>query len=234
MNGILSLLWAPGSLCHLHQVCPAPPWGQDHRYWSLWSTVAGSPRSDMTVVFSVCDIPKGVSQVLDPPLIVIVWIQLRLVGLNMLSKCLHLVHFGPKLSINKLQLAILENFPTAHTYKWLTMFCRAWGFTQLLDHLNYFLTYQLTVLGTWKAVTRPCFPAHAKIAMHRPSRQPKSFQKLPCYRCFCPLLRLLRCCIGTPSNVIMWIQLRLVGLTILSVSLLLHFLTWNGPKLGPK
>ena len=66
------------------------------------------------MLFGLCDGPKGVTEVLNP-LIVIVWIQLRLVGLRMLSMGLHLANFGPNLSIIKLQMAISEDLPAGHT-----------------------------------------------------------------------------------------------------------------------
>ena len=74
----------------------------------------GSPKPDLTVLFGLCDSPKYVTEVLNP-LIVIVWIQLRLVGLRMLSMGLHLAYLGPNLSILKLQMAISEDLPAGHT-----------------------------------------------------------------------------------------------------------------------
>ena len=76
--------------------------------------MGGSPKPDLMVLFGLWDSPKYVTEVLNP-LIVIVWIQLRLVGLRMLSMGLHLAHLGPNLSIIKLQMAISEDLPAGHT-----------------------------------------------------------------------------------------------------------------------
>ena len=63
--------------------------------------MGGSPKPDLMVLFGLCDSPKYITEVLNP-LIVIVWIQLRLVGLRMLSMGLHLAYLGSNLSILKL------------------------------------------------------------------------------------------------------------------------------------
>ena len=76
--------------------------------------MGGSPKPDLTVLFGLCDSPKYVTEVLNP-LIVIVWIQLRLVGLRMLSMGLNFAHLGSNLSIIKLQMAISEDLPAGHT-----------------------------------------------------------------------------------------------------------------------
>ena len=65
------------------------------------------------VSFGLSDGLKVVSSVHDP-LIAIVWIQVILVGLNMLSASQHLAHSDPNLSI--LQMAILEVLPAARTW----------------------------------------------------------------------------------------------------------------------
>ena len=66
------------------------------------------------MLFCLCVDPKGVTDVFNP-LIVIAWIQLRLVGLRMLSAGVHLAHSGPNVSIIKHQMAISEDFPAVHT-----------------------------------------------------------------------------------------------------------------------
>ena len=76
--------------------------------------MGGSPKPDLGVLFGLCDSPKYVTEVLNP-LIVIVWIQLRLVGLRILSMGLNLAHLGPNLSTIKLQMTISEDFPAGHT-----------------------------------------------------------------------------------------------------------------------
>ena len=76
--------------------------------------VAGSPKPDLTVLFGLCEGPKGVIEVLNSS-IVVAWIQLRLVGLRMLFAGLHPTRLGPNLSITKLQMTIVEDIPTAHT-----------------------------------------------------------------------------------------------------------------------
>ena len=76
--------------------------------------MGGSPKPDLMGLFGLWDSPKYVTEVLNP-LIVIVWIQLRLVGLRMLSMGLHLAHLGQNISIIKLQMAISEDLPAGHS-----------------------------------------------------------------------------------------------------------------------
>ena len=73
----------------------------------------GGPERDLTVLFGLCGAPRDVSQVLDTS-IFIVWIQLRVLGLRMLSAGLYLSLLHPNLFITRLQIAVSEELPTAH------------------------------------------------------------------------------------------------------------------------
>ena len=57
------------------------------------------------------------------PLIVIVWAQLRPVGLRMLSTGWHPAHSGPDLSTIELQMTILYDLQADYTCLWLAVFC---------------------------------------------------------------------------------------------------------------
>ena len=56
------------------------------------------PERGLTVLFGLCDAKRGVLQVLNPS-ILIVWTQLKVVGLGMLSAGQHLALLCPNLSI---------------------------------------------------------------------------------------------------------------------------------------
>ena len=73
----------------------------------------GGPERDLTVLFGLYGAPRDVSQVLNPS-IFIVWIQLRILGLRMLSAGLYISLLHPNLFITRLQMAVSEEFLTAH------------------------------------------------------------------------------------------------------------------------
>ena len=66
------------------------------------------------MLFGLCDGGRGASQMLTPP-IVIVWVQLRHVGLTMLSECLNLALSHPNLSVIRIQMAVSEELQVADT-----------------------------------------------------------------------------------------------------------------------
>ena len=67
---------------------------------------------DLTVLFGLCGTKRGVTQVVDPS-ILIEWTQLELVGLRMLSAGQHLALLRQNLSIIRPQIAVSEQLPTA-------------------------------------------------------------------------------------------------------------------------
>ena len=73
----------------------------------------GDPERDLTVLFGLCGAPRDVSQVLNPS-ILIVWIQVWVMDLRMLSAGLHLSLLHPNLFITRLPMAVSEELPTAH------------------------------------------------------------------------------------------------------------------------
>ena len=75
--------------------------------------MVGDPERDPTVLFGLCDAPRDVSQMLDTS-ILIVWIQLRVVGLRMLSTGLYLSLLHPNLFITRLQMVVSKELLTAH------------------------------------------------------------------------------------------------------------------------
>ena len=105
---------APSPYCELLVTCCTPAMSTLIHQGATIADPGQGAKPDLTVLFGWCDSPKYVTEVLNP-LIVIVWIQLRLVGLRMLSMGLHLAHLGPNLSIIKLQMAISEDLPAGHT-----------------------------------------------------------------------------------------------------------------------
>ena len=64
------------------------------------------------MLFGLYDSSRGVPQVINTS-ILIVWIQLRVVGLRMLSAGQHLAVFCPNLSLMRAQIAISEDLLTA-------------------------------------------------------------------------------------------------------------------------
>ena len=68
---------------------------------------------DLTVSFGLCGAHRDISQGLNPS-ILIVWIQLRVMGLRMLSTGLYLSLLHPNLFITRLQITVSEEFLTAH------------------------------------------------------------------------------------------------------------------------
>ena len=73
----------------------------------------GGPERDLMVLFGLSGAPRDIPQVLNPS-IVIVWIQLRVLGLRMLSAGLYLSLLHPNLFITRLQMAVSEELLTAH------------------------------------------------------------------------------------------------------------------------
>ena len=73
----------------------------------------GGPERDLTALFGFCGAPRDLPQVLNPS-IVIVWIQLRVMGLRMLSAGLYLSLLHPNLFIIRLQMAVSDELLTAH------------------------------------------------------------------------------------------------------------------------
>ena len=73
----------------------------------------GSPERDLTALFGLCGAPRDVPQVLNPS-IVIVWTQLRVLGLRMLSAGLYLSLLHPNLFITRLQMVVSKELLTAH------------------------------------------------------------------------------------------------------------------------
>ena len=69
----------------------------------------------------------GVPQVLNT-CVVIVLIQLRVLGLMMLSTGQHLADLRPNLSVTRPQIAILEDLLTARNRLWFALFCETLGF----------------------------------------------------------------------------------------------------------
>ena len=74
--------------------------------------MSDGPGRDLTVLFGLCDAGRGVPQVLNPS-IFIVWTQLKVMGLRMLSVGQHLALLGQYLSIIRPQIAVSEQLPTA-------------------------------------------------------------------------------------------------------------------------
>ena len=74
--------------------------------------MSDGPGRDLTVLFGLCDAGRGVPQVLNPS-ILIVWTQLKVMGLRMLSVGQHLAVLCPNLSIRRPQIAVSEELPTA-------------------------------------------------------------------------------------------------------------------------
>ena len=75
--------------------------------------MGGGPERDLAVLFGLYDAPRDVPQVLNP-FILIVWTQLKVIGLRMLSVGQHLALLCPNLSITRPQIAVSEELPTAH------------------------------------------------------------------------------------------------------------------------
>ena len=73
----------------------------------------GGPERDLMVLFGLSCAPRDIPQVLNPS-IVIIWIQLRVLGLRMLSAGLYLSLLHPNLFITRLQMAVSEELLTAH------------------------------------------------------------------------------------------------------------------------
>ena len=63
------------------------------------------------MLFGWCDTSRGVSQVLSTS-ILIVWTQLGVVSLRMLSVSQHFTGLRPNLSVTRSQKAISEDLPT--------------------------------------------------------------------------------------------------------------------------
>ena len=75
----------------------------------------GGHERDLTVLFGWCDIPKDISQVINTS-ILILWIQLRVVGLGMLAAGLYISLLLPNIPIIRLQIAISDGVLTAHNH----------------------------------------------------------------------------------------------------------------------
>ena len=73
----------------------------------------GGPERYLTVLFGLSGAPRDIPQVINPS-IVIVWIQLRVLGLRMLSAGLYLFLLHPNLFITRLQMAVSEELLPAH------------------------------------------------------------------------------------------------------------------------
>ena len=71
---------------------------QHSQRWSLWPPVSDGPERNLMMLFSLYDTRRGDPQVLNPS-IIIVWTQLKVVGLGMLSAGQHLALLRPNLSI---------------------------------------------------------------------------------------------------------------------------------------
>ena len=71
------------------------------------------PGQDLTILFCLCDAGRGVQQVLNPSILILL-IQVRVVGLQMLSKGLNLALLRRNLSVTKLQMAVSEELQAAH------------------------------------------------------------------------------------------------------------------------
>ena len=69
------------------------------------------PERDLTVLFGLCDAGRGVPQVFNP-FIVIVWTQLKVMSLRMLSVGQHLAVLCPNLSVIRPQIAFSEDLLT--------------------------------------------------------------------------------------------------------------------------
>ena len=82
----------------------------------------GGPERDLTVLFALSGAPRDVPQVLNPS-IVIVWIQLRVLSLRMLSAGLYLSLLHPNLFITRLQMTVSEELLTPHNHQQFSMFC---------------------------------------------------------------------------------------------------------------
>ena len=76
----------------------------------------GGPKQDLMVLFGLSGAPRDIPQVLNPS-IVIVWIQLRVLGLRMLSAGLYLSLLHPNLFITRLPMAVSEELLTVHNYQ---------------------------------------------------------------------------------------------------------------------
>ena len=75
--------------------------------------MSNGPGQDLMVLFGLCDAGRGVPQVFNP-FIVIVWTQLKVMSLRMLSVGQHLAVLCPNLSIRRPQIAVSEELPAAH------------------------------------------------------------------------------------------------------------------------
>ena len=67
--------------------------------------MGGGSKRELTVFFGLCDAPRDVPYVIDPSILML-WIQLRVVGLGMLSEGLHLSLVHPNLSKKRIQIAV--------------------------------------------------------------------------------------------------------------------------------
>ena len=74
--------------------------------------MGSGPERDLMVLFGLCDASRGVPQVLNT-FILIVWTQLRVVGLRMLSVDQHLAVLHPNLSVTRPQITISEDLLAA-------------------------------------------------------------------------------------------------------------------------
>ena len=74
--------------------------------------VSGGPKRDLTVLFSLNNAERGVPQVPNP-FIPIILAQLKVVGLRMLSAGQYLAHLLPNLFITRPQIAISEELLAA-------------------------------------------------------------------------------------------------------------------------
>ena len=101
--------WSPDDLWDPYQPHPDLPGDQHHQHWLFRPPVEVGPKRNLAMLFGLCDAIKGVSQVLNP-LIVITWIQFMLVGLRMLSTCLHLALLCLNLSVIRLQVTVSDEF----------------------------------------------------------------------------------------------------------------------------
>ena len=70
--------------------------------------MSDGPEWDLAVLFCFSDAGRGVPQVLNPS-IVIVWTQLKVVGLRMLSAGQHLAILRPNLLVARSQITIPED-----------------------------------------------------------------------------------------------------------------------------
>ena len=106
---------------------------------------------------------RGVPQVINP-LIVIVWVSLKIESVSMLSVCLHVILYRKKPPKSSHHINISDELKLTNNCQEFIMFFATWVLRGLLNCLKSFVRpYQIFLGSRWHWYIRT-LPIHAKIA----------------------------------------------------------------------